>query len=116
MNFRTITALAGFFVFVLAGSALASDGAATFAAKCGACHGADGKADTKAAQAMKVPALAGDAKVAGMSVEEVVALIKENPKHKGPISSLSEEDLTAVATHVKGLAGSAAAAAPDGGH
>jgi len=109
MSFRTITILTAFVLVASGGAAWAADGAATFGTKCAGCHGADGKADTKAAQAMKVPALAGDAHVAGMTEEQVVETIKANPKHKGAIASLSEDDFKALASHVKGLAGSGGA-------
>ena len=70
--------------FSLAGAnvSLAADGAAIFKQHCASCHGETGKADTAAGKAMKVPALAGDAKVAGMA----------------------DADIAAVAAYVKGLA------------
>ena len=51
-----------------------------------------------------MPALAGDAKVAGMSDADVTAAIKANPKHASMLKKLSDDDLAAVATYVKGLA------------
>src|SRR6185369_10789472 len=51
-------------VLLASGSATwAADGAAIFKAQCGKCHGDTGKADTSIGKAMKIPALAGDAKV-----------------------------------------------------
>lgn len=91
-------------VFVVS-PALAADGGALFKQHCASCHGESGKADTPAGKAMKVPALAGDAKVAGMSDADVVAAIKANPKHAGIIKKLTDDDVAAVATFVKGLAG-----------
>ena len=58
-------------LFFSAGIGLAADGAALFKQNCASCHGATGQADTPASKALKVPALAGDAKVAGMSDADV---------------------------------------------
>lgn len=85
--------------------ALAADGAKVFADRCATCHGKTGAADTPAAKMMKAPALAGDAKVAAMPAADLVAAIKANPKHASMIKSLGDDDLTAVAAYVAGLAG-----------
>ena len=90
----------------LAGAVLAADGAAIYKQQGASCHGETGKADTPASKALKVPPLAGDAKVAGMSDADVVARIKSNEKHKAVLSKLKDDDLAAVATYVKGLAAS----------
>ena len=83
---------------------LAADGGALFKQNCASCHGATGHADTPASKALNVPALAGDAKVAGMSDADVTAAIKANPKHGAVLKKLSDADVAAVATYVKGLA------------
>ena len=88
----------------VASIAFAADGAALFKQHCASCHGATGQADTPASKALKVPALAGDAKVAGMSNADVTAAIKANPKHAAMLKTLSDADLAAVATYAKGLA------------
>ena len=85
--------------------ATAEDGAAVFKAQCAKCHGASGGADTPAAKTLKVPKLAGDAKVAGMSVEDIVKAVKANAKHKSFITKLSDEQVSAAAGHAKQLAG-----------
>ena len=87
-----------------ASTSLAADGAALFKQNCASCHGATGQADTPASKALKVPALAGDAKVAGMSDADVAAAIKANAKHAAVLKKLSDADVAAVATYVKGLA------------
>jgi mono/diheme cytochrome c family protein len=93
-------------LLLLAGSAArAADGAAVFKAQCAKCHGDAGASDTSIAKAMKIPALAGDANVQKMSEADVVARIKENKKHPAPVKSLGDDDINAVAAHVKGLAG-----------
>jgi mono/diheme cytochrome c family protein len=91
-------------LFFSTGIALAADGAALFKQNCASCHGATGQADTPASKALKVPALAGDAKVAGMSDADVAAAIKANAKHAAVLKKLSDADVAAVATYVKGLA------------
>jgi cytochrome c553 len=92
---------------LLTGSAAwAADGAAIYKAQCAKCHGETGKGDTSIAKAMKIPALAGDAKIQKMSEADIVARIKENKKHPAPVKGLSEDDIKAVAAHVKQLAGS----------
>ena len=85
--------------------ATAEDGAAMFKAQCAKCHGDSGEADTPAGKTLKVPKLKGDAKVAGMSVEDLVKAIKDNTKHKSFITKLTDEQITAAAGHAKQLAG-----------
>lgn len=79
----------------------AADGAAVYKANCAKCHGDSGKADTKAGQAMKVPAF--DAKVGAMSAEEIAAKVKGNAKHAAVVKAVGD-DLTAAAAHAKSLA------------
>jgi mono/diheme cytochrome c family protein len=88
----------------VASISLAADGAAVFKQHCASCHGATGQADAPASKALKVPALAGDAKVAGMSAADITAAIKANPKHATMLKTLTDDDLAAVATYAKGLA------------
>jgi len=77
--------------------AFAADGAATFKAKCAACHGPEG-------QGKIGPALKGTSVTADQITE---MLTKGNdakkPPHKKPLSGLSEEDAKAVAEFVKSL-------------
>jgi mono/diheme cytochrome c family protein len=97
------------FVFLLLASgatgALAADGAALFGTHCAKCHGETGHADTPAGKMMKATALAGDAALAGAAEGDIVTKIKDNPKHAGLKGKLTDEELAAVAGHVKGLAG-----------
>ena len=88
----------------VASVSLAADGAAVFKQNCASCHGATGKADTPAGKAMKVPALAGDANVAAMTDADVAAKIKSNAKHAAVLKKVTDDDIAAVATYVKGLA------------
>jgi mono/diheme cytochrome c family protein len=72
--------------------AIAADGAALFKTNCAGCHGADGKAETPAAKAMKVPALAGR----GLKAEDVVKHVRSSEKHKPVAGKLSDEELAAI--------------------
>ena len=85
--------------------ATAEDGAAVFKAQCAKCHGDSGDADTPAGKTLKVPKLKGDAKIAGMSNDAIVALVKGNSKHKSFITKLTDEQISAAAGHAKQLAG-----------
>ena len=85
--------------------ATAEDGATVFKAQCAKCHGETGEADTPAGKTLKVPKLKGDAKVAGMSVEDLVKAIKDNSKHKSFVTKMTDEQVSAAAGHAKQLAG-----------
>jgi mono/diheme cytochrome c family protein len=88
----------------VASISLAADGAALFKQNCASCHGATGHADTPAGKSLKVPPLAGDAKVAGMSDADIAAAIKANAKHAAVLKKLKDDDIAAVASYVKGMA------------
>jgi mono/diheme cytochrome c family protein len=80
-------------LLLLANHAIAApDGATLYKQKCAGCHGADGKAETPTAKAMKVPALAGK----GLAEKDVVDKVRTNEKHKA-LSKLSDEELAAIA-------------------
>jgi cytochrome c len=82
--------------------ATAADGAAVWMAQCAKCHGETGAADTPPAKALKTPPLPGNAKVAAMSVADVVAAIKASKKHAS--LKLADADLEAAAGYAKELA------------
>jgi mono/diheme cytochrome c family protein len=105
MMMRTFVGAAA---LLLATGAFAADGAEVYKAHCAKCHGDTGHADTAAGKALKVPALAGDAKVADAAVPDLVKNIKENARHAkaGVLKDLSDADVAAAATHAKGLASS----------
>jgi mono/diheme cytochrome c family protein len=102
MRFCRLAMAAAVALVVGKGAAFAADGAVVYKGQCAKCHGDTGKADTPTAKALKVRAIAGDAKVAGMSDADLIAQIKGNKKHAA--LKLSDADLAAAATYVKQLA------------
>lgn len=91
---------------LFAGSiAWAADGAAVYKDQCAKCHGAEGKSDTSIGKKMKIPPLAANASIAAMSESEIAARIKGVTKHPSKAKGMSDDDLNAVAAHVKRLAG-----------
>ena len=99
------TLVIGAALVLVGGVATAPANAAdVFKEKCASCHGETGHADTTLGKAMKVPALAGDAKVAGMSEADLVAAIKANTKHAAMLKKVNDEELSAAAARVKELA------------
>jgi mono/diheme cytochrome c family protein len=105
INRMKITVIGITAVLLAVVSAARADGAGTFAANCAQCHGTTGHADTPAGKALKAPALAGDAKVAAAGQDDVVTLIKQNPKHVAVLGKLSADDITAAAAYAKQMAG-----------
>ena len=106
MNLRTMVAVATT-MLALAGRAApgrAEDPAAVFKENCAKCHGETGQADTPASATLKVPKLAGDAKIAGMAIPDIVKMMKENEKHKTMLKKATEDQIVAGATHAKALA------------
>ncbi len=83
---RILTAL---FVFALATSAAYADGAATFNAKCKACHGATGEGTKMAPNP-----------IAGMSADAVKNAIE---KGKGKMKPQKVDNADEVAAYVAGL-------------
>lgn len=77
--------------------AYAADGAATFKAKCAACHGPNGEG--KIGPKLQGTAVAADKIVAMLTTGDDA----KKPPHKKPISGLSADDAKAVADYVKTL-------------
>ena len=90
-----------FIIFTLAISiampAFAADGAATYKAKCAACHGPEGQG--KVGPAVKGTALTAD-QITDLLTKGVDA--KKAP-HKKPVAGVTADDAKAVADYVKTL-------------
>lgn len=102
MSIPRMAAIAG--LLVVSASSARADGAATVQAQCAKCHGEHGKSDTAISAMMKVPPLAGDAKVAGMTDAQVAAVVKGNDKHPPTVKSLGDAEIAEASTYAKGLA------------
>lgn len=92
-----IVAFALMVVVTASRPAFAQDGAATYKAKCAACHGAEG-------QGKVGPALKGTS----LSPDQIVNLLTKGddakkPPHKKAVAGLSADDAKAVAEYVKSL-------------
>ena len=106
MNPRLVMTMLTFgAALVMPWQATAEDGAAVFKAQCAKCHGETGEADTPAGKTLKVAKLKGDAKVAGMSIEDIVKAVKANEKHKSFITKVTDEQIGAAAGVAKQIAG-----------
>jgi len=99
MQFRNMLVL--FLLFSVAASlavpAFAQDGAATYKAKCAACHGPEG-------QGKVGPALKGSS----LTADQIADLLTKGndakkPPHKKAVSGVSADDAKAVAAFVKTL-------------
>jgi len=97
--FALIMAIAlGLFVIAPNLSWAAADGAATYKAKCAACHGADAAGKPVA----KIPSLVCD-EVKKASDADLTKSIVETAKHPAGIKGLPADDVRAVVTYVRSL-------------
>jgi len=90
-------------------AASAEEGAKLYEANCVKCHGADGRGDTPMGKAMKAVSLVDPKWAAEDSADAVVAAFRANPKHKSIASKVSDDDLRAIAVHIRALAGASGA-------
>lgn len=91
-------------LFGLAMPSFGADGAATFKAKCAACHAADGSGSTPTGKKLALRPL-GSAEVQTQSDDELAAIVTTG-KGKMPAygSKLSEADIKALVAHIRSLA------------
>ena len=90
-----------------AASAEEGTGTKLYEANCVKCHGADGHGATPMGKAMKAKSLADPKWAAEDSADAVVSAFRANPKHKSIASKVSDDDLRAIAIHIRELAGGA---------
>ena len=90
-------------------SARAEEGTTLYDANCVKCHGADGHAGTPMGKAMKAKSLVEPKWAAADSADAVVSAFRANTKHKSIASKVSDDDLRAIAVHIRALAGASAA-------
>jgi mono/diheme cytochrome c family protein len=94
---RIATALA--VSFLLAGVAQAADGKAIYAAKCTACHGADGKGQSAMGKKLGVK----DLTVTKLAAADIEATVTAGKGKMTPFGGkLTPEEIKAVAGFVKG--------------
>jgi cytochrome c6 len=81
--------------------AVFADGAATYKAKCNACHGADGSGETPVGKSLKLKDLRSP-EVQKLTDTEMTKILSDG-KGKMPASKLSADDIKAVIGYVRGL-------------
>lgn len=102
VRFAACVALLALVSFSLALPAAADEAADLYKTDCAKCHGADGKADTPVARALKVPPLVGS-KWLTASPDEFLAHVRTNPKHKMPMKKLNDDQLRALQVYARGF-------------
>lgn len=95
------------FVFAALPAMAGADGEALYNQHCATCHGKDGKADTPVGKALHAAHLVDPKYAAEESDEGVTHAIRTLSKHKAVSSSVSDEDLKAIAAYIRKLAAAA---------
>lgn len=103
-GFRVLLGAAALLV-ASSSSLWAEGGADLFKTQCAKCHGDTGKSDTAVGKKMNIPPLAGDAKIAAMSGDDISKQLLAAEKHPKAVKNMSAADAAAVAAYVKQLAG-----------
>ena len=91
-------------VFCLAGAAgfAQSGGEATYKAKCAMCHGATGTPSAGMAKMMGIKP-ASDPEIQKLTIDQIIAAIKNGKGKMKPVAGLSDAQVKDVATFYKGL-------------
>ena len=91
-------------VLLSAGTRADDKSAATYKAKCAACHGADGKGDTPAGKSTKVRSFA-DPEVVKASDDDLAAIIeKGKAKMPGYGKSMKPDEIKDMVAYIRSLA------------
>ncbi|TFG93186.1 MAG: c-type cytochrome [Myxococcales bacterium] len=105
----SLLAIAGLAYLSAAAADAPADGTKLYETSCAKCHGADGHGDTTMGKAMKAKSLVDPKWAAADSADALVSAFRANPKHKSVASKVSDDDLRAIAVHVRELAGGSTA-------
>lgn len=79
-----------------------SPGEATYKAKCAMCHGPTGAAETPTAKMLKVKP-ASDPVIKALTVDEIIAVIKNGKEKMKPVTGLTDAQIKDVAVFYHGL-------------
>jgi mono/diheme cytochrome c family protein len=93
-----VTIALALFILIPSLSWAADDGAATYKAKCSACHGADAAGKPAA----KIPSLTSD-EVKKLSDDDLAKAIAGTAKHPAGVKSLPGDDVKAVVAYIRSL-------------
>ncbi len=103
----TLTVLLTATFLMVAGSAMAADGASVYASKCAMCHGKDASGGAMAPALKGTEFIGGDAADIEAVVKEGRAgadkLYKQFPTPMPPFGSLTDDEVSAVVEYLKGL-------------
>lgn len=85
----------------------APNGEALYKQHCATCHGVDGKADTPVGRALHAAHLVSPKYATFETDKGVIHAIRTLPKHKAVSKDVTDEQLKAIAAHIRELAAAA---------
>ena len=89
-------------VLLACGMSFADDGAATYKSKCAMCHGATGTPNPAMAKSMGIKPVS-DPDVKALTVDQIVATVKNGKGKMHPIAGLTDPQVKDVAAYFKSL-------------